>query len=31
VVQTIANGGAACVLPQDQMPRDVAACAVLRF
>jgi hypothetical protein len=31
VVQTIANGGAAWVLPQDQMPRDVAACAVLRF
>jgi hypothetical protein len=31
VVQTLANGGSAWVLPQDQMPRDVAACAILRF
>jgi hypothetical protein len=31
VVQTIATGGSAWVLPQDQMPRHVAACAILRF
>jgi Bacterial archaeo-eukaryotic release factor family 3 len=31
VVQTLANGGSAWVLPQGEMPRDVPACAILRF